>query len=147
MIVASSGCQPCRHGPPELVAHERVLVRQPDGMSASISSRALRFQRAMPPNRPSSLSRAGSAGRRRAASPRRARVDHPLDDGVEQRRLGVEVVVEGAPRGAELVEHVLDAHLLVALGLDRRWAASTNVSRRTAWASASSVGPCGTPLR
>jgi hypothetical protein len=27
-------------------------------------------------------------------------------------------VVEGAPRGIQLVQHVLDAHLLVALGLD-----------------------------
>ena len=39
-------------------------------------------------------------------------------DGIEQRRLGVEVVVEGAARRVQLVEQVLDAHLLVALGLD-----------------------------
>ena len=45
-------------------------------------------------------------------------VRHPLDDGLEQRLLRVEVVVEGALRRPELVEDVLDAHLLVALRPD-----------------------------
>jgi hypothetical protein len=42
-----------------------------------------------------------------------------VDDGLEQLELRAEVVVEGAPRGVELVQDVLDAHLLVALGLDQ----------------------------
>ena len=28
-------------------------------------------------------------------------------------------MVEGAPRGLQLIQHVLDAHLLIALGLDK----------------------------
>ncbi len=47
------------------------------------------------------------------------RVDHPLEDRTQQRRLRIEVVVERTPRGVELVEDVLDAHLLVALDLDQ----------------------------
>ena len=46
------------------------------------------------------------------------RVDHPIDDGFEQRLLRAEVVVEGALRGADGGEHVVDAELLIALGGD-----------------------------
>src|SRR5205823_8116810 len=44
-------------------------------------------------------------------------VDHAVDDRLEQGLLGVEIVVEGAARRLELVEHVLDAHLLVTAAL------------------------------
>ena len=50
---------------------------------------------------------------------RRRGIGQPLDDGLEQVGLGSEVVIERAPRRVELVEHVLDAHLLIALGLDQ----------------------------
>ncbi len=77
------------------------------------------FQRAMPAKTPSNFSMADRSGSATTGSrPAVAVVDHALDDGVEQGRLRVEVVVEGAPRGVELVEDVLDAHLLVALRLD-----------------------------
>ena len=46
-------------------------------------------------------------------------IGQAFDDRLEQVGLGSEVVIEGAPRRIELVEHVLDAHLLVALGLDQ----------------------------
>ena len=45
-------------------------------------------------------------------------VGEALDDRLEQRLLRIEVVVEGALGGVELVQDVLDAHRLVALGLD-----------------------------
>src|SRR5712692_7378760 len=45
-------------------------------------------------------------------------VGEALDDSLEQRLLGVEVVVEGALRSLQLVQQVLDAHGLIALGLD-----------------------------
>src|SRR4029077_20813911 len=51
-------------------------------------------------------------------NPDHGAVRHASDDGVEQRLLRLEVVVERAARGLELVEHVLDAHGLVALALD-----------------------------
>ena len=47
------------------------------------------------------------------------RVGHPLDHGLEERLLRVEVVVEGALRRPDLVDHVLEAELLVALRLDQ----------------------------
>src|SRR5439155_5902129 len=46
-------------------------------------------------------------------------VSDPIDHRLEQGLLRIEVVVEGAPRGAELLEQVLDAHRLVALGLQQ----------------------------
>jgi hypothetical protein len=45
-------------------------------------------------------------------------VGHPLDHRLEQVRFRAEVVVERALRGADLVDHVLDAEGLVATGLD-----------------------------
>ena len=49
---------------------------------------------------------------------RQGGVRHPVDDPFEQRLLRVEVVVEGAFRDIELVQDVLDGHLLVALRPD-----------------------------
>ena len=77
------------------------------------------FQLAMPENNPASFL---VAGRPRIVDDRSDgghRVgDHARHDGVEQGGLRVEVVVEGAARRVQLVEQILDAHLLVALGLD-----------------------------
>ena len=79
------------------------------------------FQRGDAGKKPSSFCerRADRGSSTTGASAVERRVDHPLDDGLEQRRLRVEVVVERALRRADLVEHVLDAHLLVALRSDQ----------------------------
>ena len=48
-----------------------------------------------------------------------SRLDDAVDDGFEQGLLRAEVVVEGALRGADGGEDILDAELLVALGGDQ----------------------------
>ncbi len=46
-------------------------------------------------------------------------IDHSNDDRFEEGLFGVEVVVEGALGRPELVQDVLDAQLLISLGLDQ----------------------------
>ena len=111
-------------GSPDAVRNfSRTIAFSSDSQTpriASTSSVRSPFQRAMVAKMPSSFSSAGTSRVRRRARQSLGDTASAIRsiDGLEQRRLRVEVVIERAPRRIELVEDVLDAHLLVALRLD-----------------------------
>ena len=105
----------------QLLADDDVVLGQPDAHDPEGELLALRLEFGDVADHGVELLARGQA---RVAStdgldPRRDLVGHPVDDGVDQCVLRVEVVIEGAFRGVGGVEDVLDAELLRAAGLDQ----------------------------
>jgi hypothetical protein len=102
-----------------MLAHDGVVVREPDAREREEEVLALGLEVGQPGEDGVELLRGGAARvghcRRQVG---RGGLDHARHDAVEQGRLGVEVVVEGALGRRQLVDHVLDAELGIALGRD-----------------------------
>lgn len=114
------GRQPLRHGCAQLFSHDGVRVGQPDLDHLKHEVAALRL-----PARDRG-EEVLQLGRRRALRVREDRlhvfergVGHRVDDRGQERLLRIEVVVERALRGAQLIEQVLDAERVIALGDDQ----------------------------
>ena len=117
------GCETDRRALPAPLAHDGVLVREPDAHEREQRLDAQVHVLRLPSGDAAEDALQLLEGREAGIGGDRDQrlghvVDHPLHQRFEQGALRVEVVVEGAPGGVRLVEDVLEAHLLVPLRVD-----------------------------
>src|SRR6266851_4300161 len=104
----------------ELLAHDRVVVRHPHVDEPQDELLAIGLPAPDAAEHAHELVGGGQFGIPHDRLDRgQPCVDHAVDDRLEQRLLGIEVVVEGAARRTEVVEDVLDSGSLVGPGLDQ----------------------------
>ena len=136
MISASDGRDLFDRGGEHLLAHDGVFIRLPDAQQRQDEV----FLRSLPAEAGIEIAlellEAGRSGSGRwGAISGCTSSHHALDHRLRARAFRVEVVIEGAFGNLQIIQDILDGHLLIAFGVDEPRATSRISLRRAEYSS------------